>query len=311
MLKYREIDFQYADIWRVFISGSSEAGKTYWTRQLLENNTFRYERVYYYHPDIQEEFPVDWKKHLTKPVIYQAGLPTESELLNIPKYSVVILDDLFAQACSVKHIDYLFRVLSSKKKIHCIIMTQRYFAEGDIGRSIRNSSNYHVLMTNADHRTNMRVASFMNAKKDVEKAVEINKNKMYPYIFIDQTKYARVSGIRIFTDIISRYKQAIVNSMPFYLVAESDFKAYFTPIENDLAVENASNQKNGKERNAFKNRSLTENKKKSKKDKKYDSSSSETSEPEDDYQSYIKRRRFEKQVGAALQRRKVRSKLQC
>ena len=136
---------------------------------------------------------------------------------------------------------------------------------------------------------------------------------MYPYIFIDQTKYARVSGIRIFTDIFSRYKQAIVNSMPFYLVAESDFKAYFTPIGNDLAVENASNQKYGKERNALKNRSLAKNKKKYQKEKTRDfsSSSSETSEPEDDYQSYIKRRRFEKQVGDALQRRQVRSKLQC
>ena len=101
MLKYREINFVHADIWRVFISGSSEAGKTYFARQLLENNLFYYERVYFYHPDIQEEFPVDWRNHLDKPILYEAGLPSEQDLLDLPPYSCVVLDDLFAQSCGL------------------------------------------------------------------------------------------------------------------------------------------------------------------------------------------------------------------
>ena len=145
MIRYSEIKSKLfdAEIWRVFISGSSSAGKTYFAKKLLANKFFNYERIYYYHPDIAEEFPVDWNS-LKKPVIFQAGIPSRKELLDTPNNSCIILDDLFTEACKSKDISYLFRVLSSKKKIHVIIMTQRYFAEA--GLDIRNSSNFHVLI---------------------------------------------------------------------------------------------------------------------------------------------------------------------
>ena len=57
MLKFREVDIKFSNIWRVFISGSSSAGKTYFARQLLENAFIKCDRVYYFHPDIQETFP--------------------------------------------------------------------------------------------------------------------------------------------------------------------------------------------------------------------------------------------------------------
>ena len=69
-------------------------------------------------------------------------------------------------------------------------MTQRYFAEGKCGLSIRNSSNYHVLMRNADARTNLNVANSMQLKPEITKAIDENKTKLYPYIFIDRTNQA-------------------------------------------------------------------------------------------------------------------------
>lgn len=332
MLKYREINFVHADIWRVFISGSSEAGKTYFARQLLENNLFHYERVYFYHPDIQEEFPVDWRNHLDKPILYEAGLPSEQDLLDLPPYSCVVLDDLFAQSCAVKHIDYLFRVLSAKKKIHVIIMTQHYFAEGHIGRSIRNSSNYHVLMTNVDQRINSRVAAFMNCKNDFKKAHELNNLKMYPYVFIDKTKYSRVTGIQIFTDILSKHKQGIYNSMPVYLISEPDFKNNFTNIGNGLAVKNGSDETKSKKRvNTACSSDLKKTKKKdleTDREEKHSGSdtsdfsddeqikpkqkqykSDDTSDTDEEYQNYVRRRKFEKKVGNYIQRREIRAKL--
>ena len=296
MLKYREVKYVYADIWRVFISGSSEAGKTFFARQLLEKNFFKYERIYYYHPDIQEQFPVDWKKHLKKPILFQAGLPTEDDLLQMPQYSCIILDDLFTQACSQRNIDYLFRVLSSKKKLHVIIMTQRYFAEGNIGRNIRNSSNYHVLMTNADERTNMRVGSTMNLNKEIAKAVEINKNKLYPYIFVDKTKFGRVSGLQIFTDIFSRHKEVICNSMPFYVISENDFKINFKILGDGVAQRNVD--------------AIKENSTKEYTSDTSDSSSDSTEFDSDSgYSKYVKRKKLERKIGAVIQRRKVSAKL--
>ena len=209
MLKYREVDLKFADVWRVFISGSSSAGKTHFARELLKADLFKYNRIYYYHPDIQEDFPVDWSNHLSKPILYQANLPSVDELLQIPHYSVIILDDLFTEACEDKNMSYLFRVLSSKRKLHVIIMTQRYFAEGMNALNIRNSSNYHVLMRNADARTNLRVGLTMNLKADFLKANEMNKKNLYPYIFVDRTNHASVNELQVYTDILSKYKRAV------------------------------------------------------------------------------------------------------
>ena len=242
MLKLRETDIKFADIFRVFISGSSSAGKTYFARQLLENKYLVPERIYYYHPDIQEHFPVDWEQFIDIPICFQSGIPTEDDLLSIPKYSCIILDDLYTQACANRTIDYLFRVLSSKRKLHVIIMTQRYFAEGSNGLNIRNSCNYHVLMNNSDERTNLRVANMMNNRDSIRKALEINSRKLYPYIFLDKTNQARVSGIQVYTELFGKYRQVVVNSMLFYLISENDFKANFVSIDSNTAILNADSK---------------------------------------------------------------------
>ena len=250
MLKFREIQEDSPDIWRVFISGSSSAGKTHFAKQLLQADFFRFERIYYYHPDIQEDFPVDWSSEFDKPVLCQAGLPTHDDLHDIPLYSVLVLDDLYAEACKDKLMSYLFRVLSSKKKLHVIIMTQRYFAEGSCGLNIRNSSNFHVLMNNADERTNLRVADSMNLRKEVNLAIKENQKELYPYLFIGRTNHARVTGLQIYIDIFSRYQKANHKLMLVYLVSESDFKNNFnlldshTAVRNENQIERIPNQRN-------------------------------------------------------------------
>ena len=105
-------------------------------------------------------------------------------------------------------------------------MTQRYFADSKLGLSIRNCCNYHVLMNNADARTNMRVANYMLLKPEITHAIKENSLLAYPYIFIDTTPTARVAGVQVFIDIFSKYIQAIIGSMKFYLISESDFHAY-------------------------------------------------------------------------------------
>ena len=243
MFQIKTVDLNETEVWRVFISGSSSAGKTYFAKQMLKAEFFKFERIVYFHPDLQESFPTDWKNDFTIPVIYQAGLPTENELLKLQKNSVLVFDDVFTMACESKLIDYLFRVLSSKKKLHCIIMTQRYFAGGSNGLNIRNSSNFHVLMNNADERTNTRVANTMNLRREVDLAIQCNKTKLYPYIFIDRTNHARVSGIQIYIDIFSTYRKAIYNQMICYIVKEPDFLSHFDIVEGDIAVKNGEYQK--------------------------------------------------------------------
>ena len=96
MFQIRPVDINKSEIYRVFISGSSAAGKTFFAKQFLQADFCQFERIIYFHPDLQESFPTDWKNEFDVPVLYQAGLPSESELLKLQPYSVLVFDDLYS-----------------------------------------------------------------------------------------------------------------------------------------------------------------------------------------------------------------------
>ena len=297
MIRYREISsFKFAPIFRVFISGCSASGKTFFAHQLLKSNLIEYDRVYYFHPDFHEHSPVNWQETLSKPVLYHPGIPSLEELLEIPENSVLVFDDLMTQCCEAKQIDYLFRVLSSKRKLNVIIMTQRYFSNGRNGLSIRNSSNYHVLLRNADARTNLLVANSMQLKSEITRAQADNKSRLYPYIFIDRTNEARVNNLQIYTNLFSTHKEVIIGSMKYYLISESDFNQQYHCVGENLA---RLNENKTDELSTGKSKSRAE---------------SIESEKCRKYQSIVRerrqtRRRIDQEVQSALRRHKIHSKL--
>ena len=239
MFRYKEVQLNFSEIFRVFISGSSSAGKTFFARRLLELKLFDFDRVYYFHPDFHETSPVDWPFD----ILFHPGLPTLEDLLVIPEKSCLIFDDLYHDCVNSNEIDYLYRVLSSKRKLHCIVMTQRYFAQGKHAVSIRNSSNYHVLMRNADERINLRAADSMNLKQEVLKANECNESEMYPYIFIDRSNHARVTGIKVYIDLFSKFMKVIMGQKLKALVDWKEFTDRFQLIDKNVAIENAPTTK--------------------------------------------------------------------
>lgn len=256
MLKIDLAKRQFPDIFRVFISGSSSSGKTYFARNLLAEKLFRCNRIYYFHPDVGEKFPIDWEEHLDIPIMTQPNLPSLRELTSFPPYSCLILDDLYKQASNSDDIDYLFRVLSSKKKLHVIIMTQRYFAEKGNSLNLRNSSNFHVLMSNSDARINERVGHTMKLKKQIDIAEKSNSQKLYPYIFIDRSNQARVSGLQVYTEIFGLYKRVIFNFMECVVFPVAEFKTRYKLLDQTTAIErqNGDNEKKILPKDSNKNR---------------------------------------------------------
>ena len=238
MININLVNREFPDIFRVFISGSSSSGKTFFARNLISEGLFKCNRIYYFHPDINETFPIDWEEKLDKPVVIKTNLPTQKDILSYPEYSCLVIDDLYTQASVSKDIDYLFRVLSSKKKLHVIIMTQRYFAEKGNSLNIRNSSNFHVLLNNSDARINLRVGHTMLLKKEIEIAEIENSRKLYPYIFIDRTNQARVTGLQVYTEILGPYKRAVYNLMICVILSEKDFCTQFKILDTTSAVKN-------------------------------------------------------------------------
>ena len=176
---------------RVILSGSSGSGKTHFAGNLLENNQFdkEIEYVYYFHPCYLDEPPVTWHETMDIPVSYQTGLPSLEQLMNMPPNSVVILDDLMDKCNESDTIDQLFRVISGKRNISVMIMTQNYFAPGKFGRNIRNSCNYSVLLRNCcDATINRRAVRAMGLTKPFTLAEQSCSEMEYPYIFVDQSQ---------------------------------------------------------------------------------------------------------------------------
>ena len=233
MFRIRECTDDFPDIWRVFISGSSASGKTFFAKKLIESSYLNCKRVYYYHPDIHEEKPVNWDR---SDIIFSSGLPTTDELLKIPENSCIILDDLFSEAKDSKTCDYLFRVLSSKRKLHVLIMTQRYFSNGAYTLNIRNSSNIHVLLRNADELSNSRVLRSMNLNAEYKIALQETKNLLYPYILINRTNQARVSPFQVYIDIFSSYRKVVMPTGLYYLISARDFNLNFNKIDEQTAA---------------------------------------------------------------------------
>ena len=233
MFRIRECTDNFPNIWRVYISGSSSSGKTYFAKKLLDSSYINFKRIFYFHPDIHEDNPVSWDR---TDIIFSAGLPSTDELLQIPENSCIILDDLFSEAKDSKSIDYLFRVLSGKRKLHVLIMTQRYFSSGTYALNIRNSSNIHVLLRNADEMSNLRVARSMGLKNEFNIALQETKNLIYPYILINRTNEARTNQVQIFIDIFSKNRKVVMSAGVFYLISARDFNLNYRKIDEITAI---------------------------------------------------------------------------
>ena len=298
MIRYKEVDFSFAKICRVFISGSSAAGKTYWTHQLLKAKLFDYKRIVYYHPDFHNQVPVEWSIPDVE-LFFQPGLPTKEDILELPPKTVIVLDDLFQSASESSFIDYLFRVLSSKRQLHCIIMTQRYYVNTKFAMSIRNCCNYHVLMNNADATVNFTAARRMGLKNEITKASELNQSKPYPYIFIDRTPESRINGFCVFIEIFG-VKEVVINSMRYYLFTEADFNASFTKINENVAIRHGVKDKKQAISKEPIERDTTEE----------NSKENAETEPSGRYHShYARRRQIAREIQKTLRRYKIRTKL--
>ena len=220
---------------RIILSGSSGSGKTYFAEKLLESQQFDIvaEYLYYFYPCYMGEPPVTWHETMDIPVSYQTGLPTLEQMMNMPQNSVIVLDDLMGKCIINEDIDQLFRVISGKRNISVMIMSQNYFAQGRYGRNIRNSCNYHVLLRNCcDATINRRAVIAMGLTKAFDLAVTDCCDIEYPYIFIDQTAKGRSSGYQVYTNIFDRYQKVYSNrGMPSYIIPEKDFLSVFKILQ--------------------------------------------------------------------------------
>ena len=223
---------------RAIFSGSSQSGKTYLIGKMLEKQKElfggEFELVKYYYPEYLEECPVEWHENITTPITYNAGFPTKQDILELPEGSLLIIDDNMKKVVNSELMRQFFNVISGKRNISIIVVTQNYFTQGQFSRDIRNSSNVVCLFRNcADATLNIRVARAFKLEKAYQAAEnDVFSDQVYPYVFIDQSQRSQLSGYRVYTDILSKIKVAYsVAGMKGYILNEIDFKKIYKIIE--------------------------------------------------------------------------------
>ena len=237
-------NFLFTKPMRAIFSGSSQSGKTFLIGKMLEKQERifgdKFEYIKYFYPTYLDESPVDYHQTIETPISYEKGFPNKDDILSMPPNSLVIIDDQADKVVKSDLINQLYKVISGKKNISVISVTQNYFLQGKHSRDIRNSCNYVGLFRNcADHRLNVRVATAFGLKDAYTAAEkEIYQDQVYPYVFIDQTQKAQLSNYRLYVDILGKVKIAFsTTGMKGFILNERDFYSVFKVIkENKRSV---------------------------------------------------------------------------
>ena len=228
----RIINKTFSFPFRMILAGSSGAGKTFFAGELLKRSNLFEESVtavHYYFPCYLPEAPVTWHKILNIPVSYHVGLPTKTDLMQLERNSCVVIDDSFDEALKSSAIDHLFRVISGKRNICVMIMSQNNFSKGKYGREIRNSCNFSVLFRNCcDVSINENIARMAGMKKAYDSAFLDLQGQKYPYMLLDQSQKGQLSPFRLHTNIFDRFPISYsVDGMKAYVIGAQDFELFF------------------------------------------------------------------------------------
>ena len=237
--KVREIpEFYFQKPMRAIFSGSSQSGKTHLISKIIseQNQLFgeSFKQVRYFYPSYLDESPVEFFSRDYTIISYDCGFPTKDDVLSMEENSLLIIDDQADIAVKSDLIAQLFKVISGKKNISVILVTQNYYIQGKHSRDIRNSCNYVGLFRNCcDRKLNKRVARDFGLLGACEAAEnDVFTTKIHPYIFIDQTQIAQLCDYRLYVKILGNYRVAYNNEgMKGYIVQEKDFKKNFKIID--------------------------------------------------------------------------------
>ena len=264
---------QFAKPIRAIFSGSSQSGKTYLIGEILkyQKRIFgsKFTLVKYYYPEYLGECPVNWHTFLDIPITYESGFPTKDHILDLSPNSLLVIDDNMKKVVNSELMRQLFNVISGKKNISVICVTQNYFTQGPYSRDIRNSANYVALFRNcADANLNKRVTTAFGLGNAYKAAKQANfDTKIYPYMFIDQTQRAQLSNYRLFVNIFDKIKIVFSSTgMKGYILGQQDFDLAYKIIQekrkNIVAIFHEDSKKNisakNKSKEAFK-REVTKN----------------------------------------------------
>ena len=182
----KKTDYFFPTPLRCIFSGASGSGKSFVIGRILQSqkrlfgNEFK--EVRYFYPSYLDESPVDYHETMSTPIQYEKGMPSKDQIFELEENSLLIIDDQYDRVVKDDLMAQFFKVISGKRNLSIIIVTQNYFCPGKHGRDIRNSCNYVGLFRNCGDRTlNLRISSCFGMKKSCQAAEKEFSTTTHPF----------------------------------------------------------------------------------------------------------------------------------
>ena len=137
----------------ILISGSTQSGKTRFTKKLLENASGMFtlppQRILYAYSEYQPVF--DDMKTTIPNITFHQGLPSRDQIEDFSEgqdHVILVLDDLMLKITASEECVQLFTVTSHHRNVSVLFLTQCLYPPGRYARSISLNCAYVVLFRN-------------------------------------------------------------------------------------------------------------------------------------------------------------------
>lgn len=177
----------------IFIAGPSQAGKSMFTKRLVENASVMFteapEKILFAYSEYQTLF--DDMQNIPN-LIFHEGLPDKQEMDDFTlstKHTLLILDDLVWKIVQSQDHLHLFSVTSHHRRVSVVILSQSLYPPGKYSKSISlNCANFVLFRNPRDMRQLSTFASQIlpgMTRYFMDSYMKATTREKYSYILVD------------------------------------------------------------------------------------------------------------------------------
>ena len=187
-------DFAFQHPYSMMVVGPSQCGKTHFVHQLLTHKCMAYPdkkplQVVWFYNQWQPRYE-EIQRALKKKIRFMQGLPElEEDLSSIPtsKHTIIVLDDLMAQATDSPVVSKLF-TQGRHRNASVILLLQNMFPKGKYNTDISRNATYKVLFRSPGDRKQIDIMAEQTFAKDRPRFMQAYKQETdqpYGYLVVD------------------------------------------------------------------------------------------------------------------------------
>jgi hypothetical protein len=207
-------DTRFQHPFTMTVCGATQSGKTYFTKQLLENCTALIEpppqNIIWCYGEYQKLY--DEMANQILGIRFIEGLPANLyDSIDASHTNLLILDDLMTELVDTKQVSNLFTKGSHHRNLSIIFLVQNLFPKGSQSRTISLNTHYMILFKNP--RDKMQISTlarqmFPKQMKYFEESFQDATKQAYGYICVD-TKQQTPDSLRLRTKVVGEDRYPI------------------------------------------------------------------------------------------------------